>query len=336
MELTHCGPLGQDIRVEESSQVGQVRRQAQALATRLGFDENDAGRTALVATELATNVIRHGRGGWIHLQAVPDAQGGLGVELCALDQGPGLDMAACLQDGYSTGGTPGIGLGAVKRNSDLLESWSDAKGAIVLARVLKRGATDLALGARRRAMDGGQFCGDGWYLTADTGRMRVCLVDGLGHGPDAAKVADAAAEAFIQSRTTDPALVLAQLNTALAGTRGGAAAVACLEGSSGQLSFSGIGNIAGRLLSPVASRGLASLPGIVGVQFRKAQTFDFPDSGAALLVLHSDGLQTRWDLQHYPGLIMRHPSLIAAVLLRDFDRGRDDSTLVLMRLATFQ
>jgi len=335
MELTHSGPIGTDIRVEEATQVGQVRRHAQALATQIGLDEHDAGRAALVATELATNVVKHGRGGWIHVQAVPDAQGGLGVELCALDQGPGLDLAACLQDGYSTGGTSGIGLGAVKRQSNLLESWSDAKGAIVLARVLRQGASDLAVGARRRSMDGGTFSGDGWSLRTGPGHMQVCLVDGLGHGPEAARVADATAQAFLATHARDPSLVLTALNAALGGTRGGAVAVACLDTASGQLRYGGVGNIAARLLTPAGSRGLASLPGIVGLQFRKAQTFDFPQAGSALLVLHSDGLQGRWDLQQYPGLALRHPALIAAVLCRDFDRGRDDTTVVLLRLSEF-
>jgi anti-sigma regulatory factor (Ser/Thr protein kinase) len=56
--------------VEEVSQVGQARREALALADHAGFDEMDAGRVALAATELATNVIKHGRGGRMYLSLV--------------------------------------------------------------------------------------------------------------------------------------------------------------------------------------------------------------------------------------------------------------------------
>ena len=47
--------------------------------------------------------------------------------------------------------------------------------------------------------------------------------------------------------------------------------------------------------------------------------------------MHSDGLGTRWDLAKYPGLAARHTALIAGVLYRDFQRGRDDATVVVLR-----
>jgi hypothetical protein len=47
--------------------------------------------------------------------------------------------------------------------------------------------------------------------------------------------------------------------------------------------------------------------------------------------MHSDGLATQWNLGAYAGLQTRHPSLIAAVLYRDFVRGRDDVTVVVAR-----
>jgi hypothetical protein len=50
-----------------------------------------------------------------------------------------------------------------------------------------------------------------------------------------------------------------------------------------------------------------------------------------LLVMHSDGLATHWNLDQYPGLVGRRPSLIAGVLYRDFARGRDDVTVVVAK-----
>jgi hypothetical protein len=49
------------------------------------------------------------------------------------------------------------------------------------------------------------------------------------------------------------------------------------------------------------------------------------------LVLHSDGLGTRWNLNAYPGLSAHHPSLIAGVLYRDFKRGTDDVTVLVAK-----
>ena len=116
------------------------------------------------------------------------------------------------------------------------------------------------------------------------------------------------------------------------GGRSKAAAVACVDVASAQVEFAGIGNIAASLCEPTGSRGLASHPGIVGVQYRKAQPFHFHAAAGTLLVMHSDGLQARWSLRDYPGLFHRHPALIVAVLHRDFDRGRDDAGIVALRL----
>ncbi len=77
---------------------------------------------------------------------------------------------------------------------------------------------------------------------------------------------------------------------------------------------------------------MPSLPGIVGGQYRKAQVFDYADVTGNLLILYSDGLQSRWNLQEYPGLVHRHPAVIATVLHRDFCRGRDDVTVLVIDL----
>ena len=77
---------------------------------------------------------------------------------------------------------------------------------------------------------------------------------------------------------------------------------------------------------------MASHPGIVGSQFRKAVAFDYPVESRQLLVMYSDGLQSRWNLRDYPGLVHRHPAIIAALLHRDFCRGRDDVTVMVIAL----
>jgi hypothetical protein len=121
------------------------------------------------------------------------------------------------------------------------------------------------------------------------------------------------------------------MHAAIGGTRGAAVAVAQLDPAASTLTFAGVGNIAGTLLAPGgASRGLFSHNGTVGHQVRKVQPFEYPWSPGGVLVLHSDGLQTRWSLGAYPGLIRRHPAVIAGVLHRDFLRGRDDATVLVI------
>jgi len=145
MDLNFTGQVTRVVVVEEVSQVGQARREALALADHAGFDEMDAGRVALAATELATNVIKHGRGGRMYLSLVCGRRG-RGVELCTQDAGPGFSLSECLPDGVSTGGTQGLGLGAIRRQATVLDAWSDARGAVIVARVYpSRCAPDIDL-----------------------------------------------------------------------------------------------------------------------------------------------------------------------------------------------
>ena len=83
------GSMTTVLPIEDESQVGHARRVAQSLAIEFAFDETDAGRVALVATELATNLLKHAHHGALHLRAIP-AQSGYGVELIAIDRGPGF------------------------------------------------------------------------------------------------------------------------------------------------------------------------------------------------------------------------------------------------------
>ena len=125
---------------------------------------------------------------------------------------------------------------------------------------------------------------------------------------------------------------MGEVHQAMLGTRGGAVAIARVDLAQGALRFAGIGNISANLIAFDATRGLASHPGIVGGQFRRTQAFDFSDIMGQLLIMHSDGLQTRWRLTDYPGLSRRHPAVIAAVLHRDFCRNRDDVTVMVIAL----
>ena len=333
MRARHAGGSRHDVPVEDATRVGQARRTALQVAQQLGFDEEDAARVAIVATELATNILKHAQRGVMQVQPVA-AEGGQGVELVAVDKGEGFDFAACLADGMSTAGTPGIGLGAVWRMAQVVDMYADARGSVVMARLYPRQGAyrDLRYGASQRAYDNAPLCGDGWSVAYDPQARSAMLVDGLGHGALAHDAACAAMQGFGETDVRDPASAMDALHRSMSGSRGGAVAIATYDERHGTLRFAGIGNISAALHSLEGSRGLASHPGIVGVQYRGARAFDFAEAAGKLLILHSDGLQTRWSLSDYPGLVRRHPSVVAAVLLRDFDRGRDDASVVALSL----
>lgn len=319
--------------IDDESQVGQARRVALALAARLGFDEADAGRVAIVSNELSTNLLKHARHGALHLRSVP-TDDGAGIELIAVDKGPGFNPQQCLVDGFSTGGTPGNGLGALGRLAQVFDVHSDERGSVVLAQVYPRKVSPLRLrfGVSQHSLNNDKACGDGWMLVMAGGVLSALVVDGIGHGPEAERASQAGIAVFASTPLDDPAQNLSDMNHAMTGTRGGAAAIARYDRAAASLRFAGVGNIGGHLVTLEKSRGLASHPGIVGSQFRKAVAYDYPANGTELLILYSDGLQSRWNLQDYPGLANRHPAIIAALLHRDYCRGRDDVTVLVVSL----
>ncbi|HTT06229.1 MAG TPA: ATP-binding SpoIIE family protein phosphatase [Steroidobacteraceae bacterium] len=339
------------IEVAADNQIGECRRAAQRLAQVSGFDETAVGRVGIVASELATNVVRHGGGGELLLQTLA-VQGEVQIELLAIDRGPGMaDVRRCLQDGYSTGGTHGEGLGAVRRLSSVFDIYSiTGQGTVVLAR-LRRGADahgesrsahaadaglagHLELGAVCVAMPGEIECGDSWHVASDGQACAMLVVDGLGHGPFAANAARAAGSCFAAEPFRSPVDAIHHMHRAMSGTRGAAAACALLPSSSQTLEYAGIGNIAGHLVSPQRSQGMVSHNGTLGSQLLRVQQFSYPWPRDAMLVMHSDGLSARWSVSAYEGLQTHHSAVIAGVLYRDCRRARDDATvLVLARRA---
>jgi hypothetical protein len=157
------------------------------------------------------------------------------------------------------------------------------------------------------------------------------VADGLGHGPSAAEASRAVAAVFDRNPAAAPAQFLQQAHAEVGGTRGAAVAALTLDLDNGAVRFAGVGNIAGSLLVEGAGKGLFSHNGTLGGQVRKFQEFEYAWPPGGLLVLHSDGIQSRWSLADYPGLAQRDPAIIAALLARDFRRGHDDVTVLVAR-----
>lgn len=328
------------LTVSESSQAGEARRAARTLAERLEFDETDAGKAAILAAELATNLVKHTGGGGHLLVRGVERNDVAGVELLAFDQGPGIhDINASFRDGYSTAGSPGTGLGALTR---LASEWDlhtlPDIGTAVLARLWSREPgprqdVPVEVSGMRVPAPGETACGDTWSVRREERRLILMVADGLGHGSGAATASKAAADSFERTRTRPPVDMLDAMHHSLRTTRGAAAAIAELDYDSRKINFAGVGNISAFLLtSPTESRSFVSYPGTLGHQVRRMQEmkYDLPPTG--LLVLHSDGVSARWALDRYPGLFTKDPALIAGVLWRDFGRGRDDATVVVARI----
>jgi anti-sigma regulatory factor (Ser/Thr protein kinase) len=327
------------ILVADSSDVPLARRAGDRLAQQLQWDEELSGRLSIVLSETASNLAKHAKRGEIHLR-ICNSDGEKGIEVLAVDRGPGVArIESCLADGYSTVGTAGTGLGAISRLSGQFDIYSqEGKGTCLVARLFaaarsglpERERHRLSFGSMQVPFPGETVCGDNWAVSVIDGQTAVLMADGLGHGPGAAEASGEAVATFQRAKVLDPAVILEQVHYALRSTRGAAVAVAQINPAKEQVRFAGTGNISGRLLSGVNQQNMVSHSGTAGHNV-KIQEFRYVWSPKTCLVMHSDGINTSWRPDAYPGIVPRDPSLLAAVLLRDASRGRDDACVLVGR-----
>ena len=323
--------------ISESSQAAEARRLGATLAADNGFDETQAGKLAIVITEICTNLLKHAGGGEILLRPVlkNDTQG---IELLALDKGPGMtNVSECLRDGYSTAGSPGTGLGAIERQSAFFDLYSmPGKGTAMFlqfwVKPLKEALTlqSIEIGAVATCKRGEDVCGDGWAVKQFVDSVSLLITDGLGHGDLAAKATQEAIRIFNANNIPQPVDMLKILHQGLKSTRGAAAAVVEINAFTSAIHYAGVGNTTGSTVGE-KMKHMISHNGTLGHQVPKIQEFNYNWPSDALLVFMTDGIVTQWNIDAYPGLSRRHPSLIAAVLYRDFNRGRDDATVIVAK-----
>lgn len=321
-------------RIDDLSAAGAVRRSAVRLATSLGFDEQRAGEVGIVATELSTNLARHAVDGSVILRVVRSGDTA-GLQVLSIDAGPGMsDVGRAAEDGRSTAGSLGIGLGAVRRLASAVDGFSEpGRGTIVLATLWPRVASPPsppAAAALTRPMSGEEVCGDSCAIRVEGGCHLVIVADGLGHGPLAAAASLEAVRVF-RDAAGSPSAILRAVHERLRSTRGAAVAVARIDAATRTLTYAAVGNIAGWIVSGDGREGLLTRPGIVGAQLPRVGEQAYVLPPGATVVMHSDGLGTKWDLGAYPGLRARDPGVIAATLLRDAGVRHDDASVLVVR-----
>ncbi|MEU4656945.1 ATP-binding SpoIIE family protein phosphatase [Streptomyces sp. NPDC023723] len=342
-----------EVPVHDSTRVRDARVAAEHAASAASLDEPRTAAAALVATELATNLLKHAGGGQVLIDVVapPVLAAGLDaapmVQIAAVDHGPGIaDVDAALRDGFSTAGSLGAGLGTCRRVAHEFALHSVlGRGTVALARVgaaLPRTGADapgptaaVRAGGVNVPFAGAEYSGDAWAWVRSGDRVTLMLADGLGHGPEAARASTAAVDALRGAAGLGPAEVLRRLDAALGSTRGAAVAVAQVDPGAGRLRFTGVGNVGARLCAAGVWRPLVSRPGIVGVHRPGTLREDEAAWGDDhLLILHSDGLPSRWTPPPEACRPALDPAVTAAVALRDASSParpvRDDTAVAVL------
>jgi anti-sigma regulatory factor (Ser/Thr protein kinase) len=336
------------------------------MAEWVGLPDKWHGEVALVVSEAASNILKYAKRGEILLRRTAYADAAASLEMIALDKGPGIrNIDEAMRDGHSTGGSLGAGLGTMKRRASFFDIYSvpeqgtavlaqfsagraetalrDADGAtarapeVVAPMSARRPSITAALkgflvGARSTPRANQDMCGDAWTVLQRDDALWIAVLDGLGHGPLAHLASNRGIDYLhgTDSYQTPEALV-DELHVALRGTRGSVAGVAKISQKEARLHFTGVGNIVAGVFTLDGVTRLLSTDGTVGYMMRRVRPTSSAWNGGSVYIASTDGLSTRWNLSGHPTLLDHHPSLIAAVLHRDFARDTDDATVVVVK-----
>lgn len=322
--------------IQDTSQVGESRRFASVICEDLGFGEVRQGRISIIINELGNNLFKYAANGKLVLRRIC-WDGRTGLEILSIDNGPGIEnVGQSLEDGFSTGDTPGTGLGAVQRLADIFDIFSiKGQGTVIVSVVFSEewvrshSRSLYAFSAISVPVKGEFLCGDAWSVREYETGLSVIVADGLGHGPHANTAATQAVEVFTSEENPTLDRMLNVIHGSLRSTRG-AAVFALKVNKKSDVEFCGAGNIRAVIQMPEKARGLMSQNGTAGVQMRTVRVSTQNWDGSGYLILHTDGISSRWDLSEYPGLQQKHPALLAGIIYRDFLREKDDATVVVI------
>jgi anti-sigma regulatory factor (Ser/Thr protein kinase)/serine/threonine protein phosphatase PrpC len=299
----------------------------------MGFDEQKRSDMSIVVTELGNNVLLHAGTG--HILICPVEAGAVCLDILAVDNGPGIrDVVRAFEDGISTGGTAGQGLGAVKRLSDTVSLYSVLdRGTVVFCRFgLPGDPENIPVGVISIPIHGEVECGDSYLALPGPSRSFYMIVDGLGHGAVASAAAREAVKSVQACAQESLAEIMSATHNALRVTRGAAMSIAVVDHERSLVTYAGVGNVSATVGNGTSTRSMVSRNGTLGAVLPKVQEYTYPFEPGMMLIMYSDGLTSKCSLSGYPGIMNRPPSLIAGLLYRDFSRQRDDATVLVASL----
>jgi len=191
----------------------------------------------------------------------------------------------------------------------------------------------LELGIAERALAGEARSGDRAVLVAYEGGALVAAIDGLGHGREAADAAATAAAVLSAHPEDEPVRLIDACHRALRRTRGAVMTLAWFDLDGGQLHWTGVGNVDGRLIHTRAgpgapTEGVLIKGGVVGYNLPSIRVTGTHLEEGDVMVLATDGIDSR-----FARSITADDSAqaIADRILAEHAKERDDALVVVVR-----
>ena len=324
------------------SDVLLLRSKLRAVSRRMGFSDIKREQMELVCNEMVTNQIKFAEGnGLVQIWEATQPQPAL--DLFAFDYGPGIqNVKAAIEDGFTTAGTMGKGLGAIQRLSSENEIYSVTAanagecpwhGTAVWSRFYPNSNDDSLphqVGNYTRAYLDSGFNGDLIQFQCSPKKTRLLHMDGLGHGREAARVVDGIGR-FLDDETPVDGL-MQRLSKALEHTRGAVGMVCEIDAAAQTIKVCGVGDMVAYLIASGDKKVISFSPGVLGHTHRTPETTVMPFPSHALFIACSDGLRRSMSLRTFPELWRLHPQIIALVLGQVMGRHNDDRSVFTLRV----
>lgn len=322
-------------KIEDRSYLSYIKREIHNLVLAGGFSSQKIGEVDIIVAELTSNLIKFANEGELLYRTGNDDKGSF-FEIYCLDNGKGIrNLAKMMQDGMSSSNTLGQGFGAIERLSynSMVYTVPDW-GTVVYSRVYRDQVNAIPVkapfdfGAVQVCCPGEKVCGDGYAVKKFADGYQFFMGDGLGHGTHANEAVNEAIKAFNDCREKSPVEVIRYIHLNVKKTRGLVATIAYLDYKTQKWYICGVGNISTSLYTGLACKNYTPYNGIMGHNIPRTLNDSVQDlSKYQTLIMHSDGLRTRWNLKDMPGLLKHDAGMISAVLYKDNARNNDDMSV---------
>lgn len=326
-------------KADDRSYFSLIKKEIHRIAIEGGIIPARINELDLIVAEMTSNLFKYSDDGEL-LMGVFSNGGSPYVELISIDNGPGMiNPAKMMQDGMSTSNTLGHGLGSMKRLSDTFELYSQVGwGTIVLSRVYSdpekvKVKSDILLCPIVVFKPGEKTSGDGFTFKKTDKYLKIMLADGLGHGPEANKAINKAANAFKVFPEYSPTETIRFIHNDIKKTRGAVINITGYDYERKVWTSVGVGNIAARFFGPVNFKNHMSYNGIVGHNIPNTiNDQEYPAEDYNQIMLCSDGIKTRIDMARYPMMYKYDLTILAAAIYKDHARRNDDMSVVIAKI----
>lgn len=326
----------QQITIKKISDMLLAQNLARNIAENIGFNKNISEDIALVAKELATNLIKHAKCGTMILKLL-SKDGKIGIEIDSIDTGPGIiDVNVAIRDGYSTVNSLGYGLGIINRIMDEFNVESSHQGTrIITKRWIKNYNNNkncpLKVGIASRAHPKMRLNGDTFIKKKWNHSLLVGIIDGLGHGQNAYYAAQTARKYILDHFDQPFENILKGVDRACRATRGVVMALARFDWDINEITFVSIGDVSVRVINSPQKINFLIKRGIIGVSYIKPIINRKKWDNSYVLILYSDGISSKWRWEDFSYLFEKSPEIIAKEMLIKLGKENDDATVLIVR-----